>query len=149
VPLSSRPTVVRRNDGYEITTDPEAVDAALVHRWLSTDAYWALNRERATVERAIANSLNFSVRAPTGAQVGYARVVTDYATFAWLCDVYVDRSARGKGLGPWLVRTVCDELAPLRLKNTILATADAHGLYEKVGFKVFDDPERWMRLEPS
>src|SRR6266498_997576 len=72
----------------------------LVHRWLSTDAYWALGRPRETTERAVAASLNYGVfRTADGAQVGYARAITDGATFAWLCDVYIDRGERGAGLG--------------------------------------------------
>jgi GNAT superfamily N-acetyltransferase len=138
------PRVVRREDGHEISTDPAVIDRELVHRWLSTDAYWAMGRSRETIERAMENSLNFGLRSPDGRQVGYARVVTDHATFAWLCDVYVDRGARGAGLGVWLVRTVCEQLAPLGLKRILLATEDAQGLYEKVGFEALADPETWM-----
>ncbi|MGH9213203.1 MAG: GNAT family N-acetyltransferase [Acidimicrobiales bacterium] len=134
----------RRDDGYVISTDLGAIDRELVHRWLSTDAYWAMGRTRETVDRAMEHSLNFGLRAPDGRQVGYARVVTDGATFAWLCDVYVDRDERGAGLGVWLVRTVCDHLAPLGLRRILLATQDAQGLYEQLGFEPLADPDRWM-----
>jgi GNAT superfamily N-acetyltransferase len=132
-------------EGYEISTDPARLDAALVHTWLSTDAYWAVGRPRAKQDHAIANSLNYGVyEAATGAQVGYARVVTDQTTFAWLCDVYVSRDARGKGLGTALVAAVRDHLEPFGLRRILLATADAHGVYAKIGFEPLSKPEKWM-----
>jgi len=139
----------RRDDGYEISTAPERIDVRLVHRWLSTDAYWALGRELETVERAVAASLNFGVYAPDGTQVGYARVVTDLATFAWYCDVYVDRAHRGRGLATWLTRTVRDHLAPYRLSRILLVTRDAHEVYARAGFVPYPDPQRLMVHQPS
>ncbi|MDF3292772.1 GNAT family N-acetyltransferase [Streptomyces silvisoli] len=132
---------------YDISTDPARLDICRVHRWLSTDAYWAIGRSREAQERAIAGSLNFGAyQADSGIQVAYARVVTDHATFAWLCDVYVDRPARGHGLGTALVEAVRDHLAPYGLRRIMLATDDAHGVYEKAGFRPLDDPQRWMVL---
>ncbi|GAA0473732.1 GNAT family N-acetyltransferase [Streptomyces olivaceiscleroticus] len=134
-------------DGHEISTDPARLDRALVHHWLSTDAYWALGRDRERQERAIDGSLNFGVYETTsGRQVGYARVVTDHATFGWLCDVYIDRAARGRGLGAALAAAVRDHLAPSGLRRIMLATEDAHGVYERVGFRRITDPEKWMAL---
>ncbi|MGW6009648.1 GNAT family N-acetyltransferase [Streptomyces sp. NPDC055210] len=134
-------------EGYEISTDPARIDVDRVHRWLADDAYWALGRPREKQELAIAGSLNFGAyERVSGDQAAYARVVTDGATFAWLCDVYVDRSARGKGLGTALVTAVRDHLRPLGLRRVLLATHDAHGVYEKLGFKVLDRPDRWMAL---
>ncbi|WP_371530214.1 GNAT family N-acetyltransferase [Streptomyces sp. NBC_01283] len=133
--------------GYEMSTDSARLDAARVHQWLSTDAYWARGRSREKQDRAIAGSLNFGVyEAASGEQVAYARVVTDHTTFAWLCDVYVDRSVRGKGFGSALVAGVRDHLEPCGLRRILLATADAHGVYEKVGFSALEDPEKWMAL---
>jgi GNAT superfamily N-acetyltransferase len=133
--------------GYEVSTDAARLDAARVHHWLSTDAYWARGRPRETQDRAIAGSLNFGVyEAASGEQVAYARVVTDHTTFAWLCDVYVDRAVRGKGLGGALVAAVRDHLAPCGLRRILLATADAHGVYEKAGFSGLEDPAMWMAL---
>ncbi|MGW4548286.1 GNAT family N-acetyltransferase [Streptomyces violaceorubidus] len=135
----------RLPEGYEISTDPHRVDAGRVHRWLSTDAYWALGRTREKQDRAIEGSLNFGVYdAVSGEQVAYARVITDLATFAWLCDVYVDPSARAKGLGTALVAAVREHLAPHGLRRILLATHDAHGVYEKLGFTALDRPEQWM-----
>ncbi|MGW1212141.1 GNAT family N-acetyltransferase [Streptomyces sp. NPDC002499] len=134
-------------DGYEISTDRDRLDADRVHRWLSTDAYWALGRPREKQDRAIEGSLNFGVyEAASGEQVAYARVLTDRATFAWLCDVYVDPSVRGKSIGTALVAAVRDHLQPYGLRRILLATADAHGVYEKVGFQALPHPERWMAL---
>ncbi|MFJ1801858.1 GNAT family N-acetyltransferase [Streptomyces sp. NPDC088180] len=133
-------------DRYEIDTDPERLDIALVHHWLSTDAFWALGRSRDLVERSMRGSLNFGVYGPDGAQVAYARVVTDRATFAWLCDVYVAPAHRGRGLGVRLATAVRDHLAPYELKRTLLATLDAHELYAKVGFTPVTDPTMLMVL---
>ncbi len=133
-------------DGYEITTDPGRLDIDSVHRWLSRDAYWALGRSRETVEESIRASLNFGVYAADGTQVGYARVVTDLATFGWLCDVYIDRDHRGRGLGCRLVAAVRDHLAPYRLKRLLLATADAHGVYAAAGFEPYPQPGNLMSL---
>ncbi|MET8229624.1 GNAT family N-acetyltransferase [Micromonospora sp. NPDC005298] len=137
-----------RTDGHLLSTDPARLDLALVHHWLSTDAYWALGRDRETVERAFAGSLPFGVYRPgDGRQVAVARVVTDRATFAWLCDVYVDRAARGDGLGGWLAAAVRDHLAELGVRRILLSTKDAHQVYARAGFTPLDAPERWMNLD--
>ncbi|CAL9376257.1 hypothetical protein SUDANB106_00969 [Streptomyces sp. enrichment culture] len=132
---------------YEISADPARLDAARVHQWLSTDAYWALGRSREKQDRAIAGSLNLGAydRA-TGEQLGYARVVTDRATFAWLCDVYVAPAARGRGLGKAPVGAALAELEPYGPKRVLLATEDAHGLYEGFGFRPPAEPGRLMAL---
>ncbi len=133
--------------GYEISADPARLDASLIHRWLSQDAYWALGRSREKQDRAIANSLNFGAYdCASGAQVGYARLVTDYATFAWLCDVYLDPAARGKGLGTALAAVAGDHLSRYGLRRILLATADAHEVYAKAGFEPLANPEKWMGL---
>ncbi len=134
-------------EGYELSTDPARLDAELIHQWLSLDAYWALGRPREKQDHAIANSLNFGVYdRVSGTQVGYARVVTDRTTFAWLCDVYISPAVRGKGLGTALAAGVRDRLAPYGLRRIMLATADAHGVYAKAGFAPLAAPERWMTL---
>ncbi|MET8576231.1 GNAT family N-acetyltransferase [Streptomyces sp. NPDC005012] len=135
-------------DGHEFSADPARVDVARVHRWLSTDAYWALGRDLAQQQAAMAGSLNFGVYDAAGAQVAYARVVTDRATFAWLCDVYVDPAARGKGLGTALVARVREELRPLGLRRILLATHDAHAVYARLGFAPLERPEHFMALRP-
>ncbi|MGW0845117.1 GNAT family N-acetyltransferase [Streptomyces sp. NPDC002787] len=134
-------------EGYEISDDPDRIDVERVHHWLSTDAYWAIGRPREKHERAMRESLNFGVyEVGSGRQVAYARVVTDLAMFAWLCDVYVDRTARGKNLGTALVTAVREHLRPYGLRRVLLATHDAHGVYAKLGFEPLAKPDEWMAL---
>jgi len=135
-----------------VTDDLARIDLDVVHRWLSTDAYWALGRSRATVEAAARGSLSFGAleQSDDGDElVGYARVVTDRATFAWLCDVYVAPSARGRGVGSALVRAVLEALEPMGLSRVMLATHDAHALYRRHGFGEPAHPEWLMALRPS
>ena len=124
-----------------ISTDPSLVDVALVHKWLSTDAYWALGRPREVVERSVAESLNVGAY-DDGVQVGYAR----RATFGWVCDVYVDPSRRGAGIGSRLISSVLAELSPLGLQRVMLATADAHALYAAHGFEPLPNASMIMVL---
>jgi GNAT superfamily N-acetyltransferase len=99
------------------------------------------------LDAAIAGSDNYGVYAPDGAQVGFARVVTDHATFAWLCDVYIDRSVRALGLGTWLAQTVTDHVRVGGVARLVLATRDAHTVYEKAGFTPLLDATRWMEID--
>ncbi|MET8943711.1 GNAT family N-acetyltransferase [Streptomyces sp. NPDC004542] len=132
-------------EGYEFSADSARVDVDRVHGWLSGDAYWAIGRPRETHERAMAGSLNFGVYdTASGEQVAYARAVTDGATFGWLADVYVDPSVRGKGVGTALVGAVREHLRPYGLRRLLLATHDAHGVYDKLGFRPLERPDRWM-----
>jgi GNAT superfamily N-acetyltransferase len=133
-------------DGFEISTDAERLDVDLVHHWLSTDAFWALGRSLETVRRSIAGSVVFGVYDQRGAQVAFARVVTDLATFAWLCDVYVDGAHRRMGIGTWLTTEIRDFLAPYKLKRVMLSTLDAHEVYARAGFVPFPDPDRLMLM---
>ncbi|MFI8205736.1 GNAT family N-acetyltransferase [Streptomyces sp. NPDC085937] len=137
----------RMPEGYEISADPARIDAGKVHRWLSTDAYWALGRSREGQDRAIAESLNFGVYdTVTGDQVAYAMVITDRATFAWLCDVYVDPAVRGKGLGTAMVTAVREEVRGHGVRRVLLATHDAHEVYARLGFRPLERPDEWMAL---
>lgn len=133
------------HDDLEFSDDPARLDRDRIHAWLSEESYWAMGRPRARQDAAIEASRNFGVydRA-TGEQLGYARVVTDGATFAWLCDVFVATGARGRGIGVALVEGVVAALEPLGLRRIMLATADAHGLYEKFGFAPLAIPERYL-----
>ncbi|MEU6587260.1 GNAT family N-acetyltransferase [Nocardia sp. NPDC046763] len=137
---------VSEPNGYEIDVDTDRIDLDRVHHWLSTDVHGALGRERQIVEQSIRGSLNFGVYDGNGDQVAYARVVTDLATFAWICDVYVDRQHRGVGLGHRLVTEVRDYLVPYKLKRVLLSTSDAHGLYARIGFVPLPDHQKWMIL---
>ena len=135
---------------FRFSTDPSDIDRARVHRWLSEQAYWALGRGRDVQDAAIEASRNYAVvDTDSDTQVAYARVVTDGVTFAWLCDVFVDPDVRGRGVGVALIEGVVADLEPLGMRRVALATADAHGLYEKFGFAPLAQPERWMALLPA
>ncbi|MFE2293779.1 GNAT family N-acetyltransferase [Streptomyces sp. NPDC059452] len=139
--------ITTRADGLTLDTDPARIDLDRVHHWLSTDAFWALGRSRETVARSIEHSLVFGVYTPdtaTAEQLAFARVVTDYATFGWLCDVYVAREARGRGIGTWLAESVVAALEPYRLKRLMLSTLDAHAVYAHAGFSAVTEPEKLM-----
>ena len=135
-------------DDYDLRTDLASMDLDLVHEWLSTDAYWSLGRSREAVGTAAEHSLNFGVLTGDGRQVAYARVVTDRANFAWLCDVYVDRDHRGKGLGKRLVAAAAEALDGLGVQRTLLATKDAHEVYRGFDFAPLPDPTMWMIRTP-
>jgi GNAT superfamily N-acetyltransferase len=130
---------------FRFSADPVDIDRDRVHRWLSEQSYWARGRSRETQGAAIDASRNFAViDTDAGVQVAYARVVTDGATFAWLCDVFVDPEVRGQGVGVGLVGGIVELLEPLGLRRIALSTGDAHGLYEKFGFRPLARPEQWM-----
>jgi len=129
-----------------VTTDLNDIDLDVVHHWLSEKAYWALGRSREVVEAAARASVNFGALDADGRLVGYARVVTDQVTFAWLCDVFVDPAARGLGAGKALAGAVVAAVRPMGLKRVMLATADAHELYRRFGFEGVADPEKLMIL---
>jgi len=134
----------RHHDGYIISTDPERLDLEVIHHWISTESYWAAGRSRRTVEASVEASLNFGIYTDSGEMVGAARVVTDFATFGWLCDVFVLDAHRGRGLGKALISAVVEHPDLSGLQRMILATADAHELYSGYGFEPMDSPERWM-----
>jgi GNAT superfamily N-acetyltransferase len=130
--------------GYLISTDKARLDIHLIHDYLSRTSYWATGRSLAMVQTSIENSLCFGVYAE-GQQVGFARVVTDYATFAWLCDVFVLASHRGQRLGGWLIETIVAHPKLQNLGIFLLATRDAHELYRRHGgFEELPLPGKWM-----
>ncbi len=132
---------------YRITTDPSAMDLDAIHGYL-TRSYWATGVSREVVARSIAGSIPFGVFAGDR-QVGFARVISDRATFAYLADVFVLEEYRGQGLGVWLVEVVAAHPELQGLRRWLLATRDAHSLYAKVGFEPLPAPERFMqRLAP-
>jgi GNAT superfamily N-acetyltransferase len=122
--------------GYEVSNDPERLDVPVIHRFLSEDAYWCPGISRETVERSIAGSLPFGLYAPGGAQAGFARVVTDGATFGWIGDLFVLAEHRGKGLGKRLVEEILGHPGLQDLRQLCLRTADAHALYRRFGFDI-------------
>jgi GNAT superfamily N-acetyltransferase len=134
-----------QSDSYRISTDKALLHLDVIHGYLSGQSYWAAGRSLETVKRSVENSLCFGVYDAAGRQAGFARVITDFATFGWLCDVFILEEHKGKGLGKRLVQEIvsCPELQPL--KRMQLATRDAHGLYRRYGgFNPLAHPEWWM-----
>ncbi len=129
----------------EISSDPARLDRDLVHAFLSRESYWALGIAREFVERAIDGSVPFGAYA-SGAQVGFARAVTDGATFAWVADVFVLRPYRGQGIGTRIVEAVLAHPQVSGARNVLLGTADAHGVYTPHGFAPLPQPERYLNL---
>ncbi|HEY0004185.1 MAG TPA: GNAT family N-acetyltransferase [Pyrinomonadaceae bacterium] len=133
---------------YSISTDRSRLDLGVIHSFLDS-SYWAAGRTLETIRRSIENSLAFGIYKGS-AQVGFARVITDYATFAWLADVFVLEEHRGAGLGQWLVEVIITHPELRGLRRWVLATKDAHELYRKFGFIELKRPERWMeRFDPQ
>ncbi|HEY1434085.1 MAG TPA: GNAT family N-acetyltransferase [Thermoanaerobaculia bacterium] len=130
---------------FSISTDPERLDRERIHRFLST-SYWAADIPRAIVDRSIENSMPFGLY-EGAVQVGFARVITDRATFGYLADVFVLESHRGQGLALWLMQTILAHPELEGLRRWALFTRDAHPLYRKVGFKdIENDPPRCMEM---
>ena len=132
-----------RKGAYEISTQRERLDYPLIHKFLSESSYWATGRSIEVVRRSIEHSLPFGLY-HNSQQAGFARVVTDYATFAWVADVFITEPHRGLGLGEWLMQTMLAHPDLQGFRRWALATKDAHGLYEKLGFAPLRWPQRWM-----
>ena len=129
-------------DQFTISTDPARLDINAIADMLSR-AYWAKGRPRERTERALANSLVFGVFEGER-QIGLARVVSDYAIFAYLCDVFIHEDYRGRGLSKWLMETIHGHPDLQGLRRWALITSDAHGLYQQFGWSLLANPERWM-----
>jgi GNAT superfamily N-acetyltransferase len=135
-----------RRDGFEITDERDRLDLPLIHQWLSNESYWAEGRPIDVVVKSIEQSVSMGCFSPIGNQVGFARWVTDGATFGWLCDVFVDASFRGQGIGRFLVQTAVEHPEVRDLRLLLLGTRDAQALYRQVGFVEVSEPHRWMEL---
>lgn len=131
-------------EAYTISTDPGRLQLQVIHQYLSVDSYWAKNIPYELVEQSVANSLCFGLY--TGnTQIGFARVITDKTTFAYLADVFVLPDFRGKGLARWLMETVHAHPELQSLRGWLLTTTDAHNLYRQFGWEVHQHPEKIMR----
>jgi GNAT superfamily N-acetyltransferase len=131
-------------DDMVISTDKARLDINLIHDYLSNSSYWARGRPLPLVQSSIEHSLCYGVYEGSR-QVGFARVVTDYSTFAWLSDVFVIESHRGRGIGKWLVECIVSNPELMALRFFVLATRDAHELYRRYGgFESLEEPQRWM-----
>jgi GNAT superfamily N-acetyltransferase len=136
-----------RRERHWITTDPDEIDLDVVHDFL-TNSYWAQGITRERVARSIEGSIAFGLF-EDGQQVGFARVITDRATFAWLADVFILPPARGEGLGVWLVESILSHPDLQGLRRWSLSTRDAHSLYSRFGFTRIANPERMMEFRPG
>ena len=134
---------------YQISTDKTRFDLNLIHDFLNNESYWATGRSLETIKRSIEHSLSFGIYKGER-QVGFARVVTDYATFGWLADVFILEEFRGEGLSKWLMEVILAHPDLQGFRRWTLATKDAHELYRKFGFTELKRPERWMeRRDPK
>ncbi len=131
--------------GYEISTDQDRLDVEVVFRFLSEESYWSPGIPRDVVERSINNSLCFGVYHGE-VQVGFARIVTDKATFALVADVFIVEAHRGKGLSKWLLHEVMEHPDLQGLRRLLLLTSDAHSLYAQFGFTEIGNPWRFMEV---
>ena len=127
---------------FIISTDNRLLNTETIFKLLE-NAYWSKNRSRATILKSLAHSLNFGVY-QDGQMIGLARVVTDYAVFAYLCDVVVLEVYQGQGVGKALMQAICDHPELQAIRRFMLATKDAHGLYKQFGFEALGNPEKWM-----
>jgi GNAT superfamily N-acetyltransferase len=137
--------VEQRRGEYLISTDPRRVDLRVVHDFL-TNCYWAKGVPLEVVERSIQHALCFGIYDGSGAQVGFARVVSDFSTVAYLGDVFVLESHRGRGLGKWMMECILQHPAFEGMRRWILVTRDAHELYRQFGFTALQSAERYMEL---
>ena len=132
-------------DKYIVSTEQQLLDIEMIHDFLSTKAYWSLKIPKETVIRSIEHSLCFGVYNERE-QVGFARVITDYSTIAYLGDVFILESHRGKGLSKLLMKAIMNHVKLQGLRRWILLTGDAHGLYKKFGWKELADSTLWLEL---
>jgi GNAT superfamily N-acetyltransferase len=132
-----------RRDDYLISTDRARLDYDVIHGYISGQSYWAKGRSIETIRRSVEHSLPFGIYKGER-QVGFARVVTDYATFAWIADVFVLEEFRGRGLSKWLMEVILAHPELQGFRRWVLATKDAQGLYRQFGFTELLRPERWM-----
>ena len=135
----------RETGEYALSTDKTRLDMVALHHFLSVESYWAKGIPLATVERAVAHSLCFGLYY-RGTFAGFARIISDMTSFAYLCDVFVLPEHRGRGLSKWMMQCILEHPDLQGLRRMMLATRDAHGLYAQFGFKPLDAPEPFMQL---
>jgi N-acetylglutamate synthase-like GNAT family acetyltransferase len=136
--------MITNSGDFIIDTDKSKLDISFIHAYL-TRSYWAEGIPVETVERSVDGSLCFGIY-HSGNQIGFARVITDTATFAYLADVFIDENYRGKGLSKWLMKVIMEHESVQGLRRFTLATRDAHGLYKQFGFTEITNPERLMQI---
>ena len=132
-------------ENYLVSTDKARLNIDYIHQYLCYQSYWAGNIPIETVRKSIANSMCFGVY-DGEKQIGFARMVTDHATFAYLADVFIDENYRGRGLSKWMLEVILAHPDLQGLRRVILSTRDAHTLYSQFGFRQLDFPDRWMNI---
>jgi ribosomal protein S18 acetylase RimI-like enzyme len=137
----------RRGD-LLLTDDQSQLDLPTIHGWLCDEAYWSLGRSLEAVTASIRHSDSYGVL-KAGKQVGFARVISDGVSFAYICDVFVAAANRRQGIGRWLVERMIADLRAKDVRQVLLATRDAHALYQRAGFHTLTRPERWLELDPT
>ena len=140
------PPFERQRDGYTLSTDRARLDVGAIHGFLANDSYWARNIDHAQLHRALSGSLPIGVYGPDGAMAAFARVVTDYAVFAYLRDVFTLPAHRGKGLATWIAIAIREHPELAGVSTWMLATRDAHAVYEKAGYRPVPHPEYYMSV---
>ena len=130
-------------DDYIVSTDSSLLDLPRIHEYLTEEAYWSRGIAFETFQKSVENSLCFGLYHQE-MQIGFARVISDFATFAYLADVFVIEEFRGRGLGKWLIKCVISHPEIQELRRWMLITSDAHGLYQHYGFKTLGHPESFM-----
>ncbi|UNZ52403.1 GNAT family N-acetyltransferase [Agrobacterium tumefaciens] len=145
--MSWEPTIFEiTRDGYVLSTDPTRVDFDLVHGFLARDSYWAQGMTADRLKRALSHSLPVGVYAPDGSMAAFARLVTDYAVFGYLRDVFTVEDHRGRGLASWIATEIRRHPELSTVSSWMLATRDAHGVYEKAGYRAAPHPEYYMTV---
>lgn len=134
-----------QKEAFSITTDKTKFSVEYIHQYLSTQSYWAAGIPLQTVQKSVEGSLCFGVFHHSQ-MIGFARVITDNATFGYLADVFIEESFRGQGLSKWLMEVIVQHPNLQGLRRFMLATRDAHGLYRQFGFTDLTFPERWMQI---
>ena len=134
-----------QHENFIISTDKSKLNLHYIHQFLSTESYWAEGIPLTIVEKSIANSLCFGVYEGEK-QIGFARIITDEATFGYLADVFIDKEYRGRGISKWLMNVISNLPFRQNLRNFMLGTKDAHKLYEQFGFTPLKSPERFMQV---
>ncbi|MBP6828658.1 MAG: GNAT family N-acetyltransferase [Saprospiraceae bacterium] len=138
-------TYERTHESFLLSTDPAKIDLPTVHRYLSESSYWAKNIPFDVFRTSVQNALCFGIY-ENGRQAGFARVITDRATFGYIGDVFILDAYRGRGLSKWLMQCILEHPELQGFRRWLLATADAHGLYAQSGFHSLAKPDRWMEL---
>ncbi len=144
--MATKNLLNQTKDPFRLSDDESLLDIKKIHSWLSIESYWAKGRAFELVEWAFTFSYPLGVYEGK-TQIAVARIVSDIAMFAWLCDVFVDSNFRGRGLGTWLAEATVEWAEKSGVKRIVLVTKDAHEVYSQAGFQTLKDPGRWMEID--